>query len=452
MRDRTKNLLVVVATTLVGVGFFGWLLIYTDQVPGTDKGYEVKAVLPTSASLATGARVTMAGYQVGRVTKIERRGVGGLVTMKLSDERVTPVPADTRIALRQRTPLGENYVSLTPGRSRSELPDGGMIPLTRSDEYVEVDQVLSVLQGDTRRRAQKLIQGAGGALDANGLRLRQLLAGTSGVITNTAKVVDVVDRRRTQIPALVEQLGQITAAVGERGAAIRQIGRAGLQTFEAVGDEDAALRAAVRELPSTLRSARSLTSVLGSVSDRATPTVAALAAVVADLRPTVRTLTPAANGGVRLTGALGDAAPKLETLLRAARPLADRASSTLPKVQDVLCQAAPAVEYLRPYIDDITQGLANLGSSANAYDALGHLVRLQPVLSDNSLVAMPDSVSKAAYKLIHTGLLSKLTSISYNPFPKPGQIGKEVAPDTGQILGPKEYASVYTYPRIKKAC
>jgi virulence factor Mce-like protein len=452
MRDRTKNVVAVVATTLVGVGFFAWLLIYTNQVPGTNKGYEVKAVLPTSASLATGARVTMAGYQVGRVTKIERRGVGGLVTMKLSDTRVTPVPEDTRIALRQRTPLGENYVSLTPGRSRTALAAGGLIPLSRSDEYVEVDEILSVLQGATRRRAQELIQGAGGALDGNGLRLRGLLAGTSGVITNTADVVDVVDRRRTQVPALVDQLGQITTAVGERGAAIRQIGRAGLQTFRAVADEDAALRGAVRGLPSTLRSVRSLTSVLGAVSDRATPTVAALQAAVGDLRPAVRRLTPAANSGVRLTRALGDASPKLASLLRAARPLADRASATLPGVQGALCQAAPAVEYLRPYIDDITAAVTNLGSSANAYDALGHLVRLQPVLNDNSLVAMPDAVSTAAFKLIHTGLLSKLTSISYNPFPKPGQIGKETAPDTGQILGPKEYASVYTYPRVKKAC
>lgn len=452
MGSLRRNLAVVIATTVAGVGFFAWLLVYTDQVPGTDRGLEIKAILPTSASLATGARVTMAGYQVGRVKSIERRGIGGLVTMEIADDRVLPLPDDSRISLRQRTPLGENYVALDAGRSKRSLREGDVIPVTQSEEYVEVDQILSVLQGDTRRRVRKLVQGTGGALDGNGLQLRELLSGTSGVITNTARIVDVASRHRTRIPALVDQLGRITAAVGERGESIKQVSNAGLVTFRAIAERDSALRATVRALPSTLRSVRTLTRVLGPVSDRAIPTVQSLQETVGELRPVVRNLRPAANAGVRLTDALGDASPRLERLLSATRPLANRGSRTLPHIQDVVCQAAPTLEYLRPYIEDVTQAVSNLGSSANAYDALGHLIRLQPVMNDNTLVGLPDSVSKAAYTLLHAGLLSKSSSISYNPFPKPGQIGTESAPDTGQILGPKEYGTTYTYPRIKKAC
>jgi phospholipid/cholesterol/gamma-HCH transport system substrate-binding protein len=452
MRGRYRNLAVVVVTTAVGIGFFVFLLLYTQQFPGTSNGYQVKAVMPTSASLATGARVTMAGYQVGRVQSVQRRGIGGLVTMRLTDDRVTPIPEDSRVTLRQRTALGENYVEITAGHSKRDLADKGVLPLTQADEYVDVDQVLSVLQGQTRRRAQELIQGLGGALDANGTRLRQLLGGTSGVITNTARLVTVLDRHRAQIPDLVQHLDDITAAIGERSAAIDQIGRAGLATFQAVGARDQALRSSIDQLPATLRAVKSLTAVLGSVSVSAAPIVARASAAVGDLKPTVRLLTPAARNGIRVTSALGDASPKLAKLLAQVQPLGKAARTTLPNLQQTLCQAQPAVEYLRPYIGDITAAVTNLGSSANAYDALGHLVRLEPVINDNTLVGLPDSVSSAAFKLLHTGLLAKQSSISYNPYPMPGQIGKERAPETGQILGPAQYKGVYTYPRVKAAC
>jgi hypothetical protein len=153
-----------------------------------------------------------------------------------------------------------------------------------------------------------------------------------------------------------------------------------------------------------------------------------------------------------VTSALGDASPKLQQLLHELNPLSAALAPALPDLQKTLCQAQPAVDYLGPYIADVTAALTNLGSAANAYDALGHLVRLEPVLNDNSLVGLPDAISSAAFKLIHTGLLAKQTSISYDPYPKPGQIGQDRAPTTGQILGPAEFSKVYKYPRLYAPC
>jgi hypothetical protein len=49
-------------------------------------------------------------------------------------------------------------------------------------------------------------------------------------------------------------------------------------------------------------------------------------------------------------------------------------------------------------------------------------------------------------------VLAKSSSITYDPYPKPEQIGTEQAPTTGQILGPAQLAKVYKYPRIYSAC
>jgi phospholipid/cholesterol/gamma-HCH transport system substrate-binding protein len=372
--------------------------------------------------------------------------------MKITDSRVTPVSEDSRVAIRQRTAIGENYVAITPGRSTKSLPNAGLLAMTQADEYVDVDQVLSVLQGGTRERARRLIQGLGGAIAGDGPQLRGLLGGTSGVIINTADIMRVLDGHRSQIPALVQHLGDITAAVGARGAAIRQLAQGGLTTFAAIAQRDSALRTSIDLLPSTLRAVRSLTGTLGSVSASATPVVTALSGAVAELKSTVSLLPMAARGGIQVTSSLGAASPRLQQLLHDVTPLSKLATTALPDLQQTLCQAQPAVRYLQPYIKDVTAAVTNLGSSANAYDALGHLVRLEPVVNDNTLVGLPDSISSAAFNLIHAGLLARQTSITYDPYPKPGLIGTARAPITGQILGPAQLPRVYKYPRLLSAC
>src|SRR4051812_27494212 len=173
-----------VAAVAFAIGAFVFFLGLGGGLPSTHDSYRVNALLPGSGSLTAGARVTMAGAKVGKVLSVRRQGLAALVSMQLDDARVTPIPRDTRIRLRQRTPVGENYVTLTPGRARTTLPGGGVLPLAQADDFVDVDQVMSVLQGDTRERARKLFQGLGGALRGRGERLNALLDGTAGALTH----------------------------------------------------------------------------------------------------------------------------------------------------------------------------------------------------------------------------------------------------------------------------
>src|SRR3954447_6619272 len=117
-----------VAAVAFAVGAFLYFLGLGGGLPSTHDSYRVNALLPGSGTLTAGARVTMAGAKVGKVVSVRRQGLAALVSMELDDERVTPIPSDTHIHLRQRTPVGENYVTLTPGRSHSSVRDGGVLP------------------------------------------------------------------------------------------------------------------------------------------------------------------------------------------------------------------------------------------------------------------------------------------------------------------------------------
>jgi phospholipid/cholesterol/gamma-HCH transport system substrate-binding protein len=321
------------------------------RAPGDS--YEVTALVPTSSNLTTGARVTMAGVEVGRVSSVQRRGSGSLLKLALTSDDVTPLPADSRIAVRVRTPIGENYVSINRGSSATQLKSGGLLPVTQADDFVDVDQLLSVMQGTTAQRTRQLIQGLAAGLDGRGKELNQTVQGVGDTFVPATRIVDVLDRQRYRVSRLVDQLGRLSSALAERDASIRGLAQYGVQAFRAVGARDDRLRALLRELPPTLSQARTTMGTLQSTTNTTAPVLANLAHAVRDLRPAVKSLRPAMQEGRGVLRELGLAAPRLSTTLAGVRLASKPVAQMLPQVHGLLCQVNPMLKYLEPYVPDL---------------------------------------------------------------------------------------------------
>ena len=419
----------------------------------TGNPYKVSAVLPTAAALTPGARVTMAGAQVGRVTGISRKGAGAVVNMEIDNHRVTPVPADSKFTLRLRTAVGEDYISIDPGRSSQKLASGSVVAISQAGDYVDVDQLLSVLQGSTKQKTRQLFEALGGALGGQGQNLNRVVGGFNGTITPLAHIVSTLHNDRSQVSRLVQQLGDLASAAGERGASIMQLGRDGLATFQAVAARDQALRRTLAVLPSTLSQVKDTTSTLSSVTNRAAPVVSNLAAALHDVQPAVSYLQPAATEARSVVSQLGSASGPLRQTLDKVQALSGPAQSALPAVRDTFCQVDPMLTYAKPYTGDIISFVNNFGSAVNAYDSIGHLVRIQPILGENSINGLPPDVSRAAFTLLHAGVLGDSTGLNWDPYPAPGQMGKSTALGSQHLLGPADLAKTgYVYPHVVADC
>src|SRR6202011_6017011 len=117
-----------------------------------------------------------------------------------------------------------------------------------------------------------------------------------------------------QIGQLVDQLGKLMAAIGDRTQAIELTARQGTATLEALASRENKLASTLRELPTVMGAVRATTDVIGNVSDRAAPVVADLAAATRDLRPAILALAPAAQDGRMIVARLRSAVPPLESL------------------------------------------------------------------------------------------------------------------------------------------
>jgi phospholipid/cholesterol/gamma-HCH transport system substrate-binding protein len=307
--------LIALAVVTVGV-----LLAWTKSLPFRSH-YEVKAAFETSNNIRPGSPVRIAGVEVGKVTVVERAGGNGaIVTMRIQDKG-RPVHADATAKIRPRIFLeGNFFVDLTAGSpSAKELEDGATLPVQQTATPVQLDEVLTALQSDTREDLKVLLREYGTALEGAGARgfnrslpywepayrdtaiVSEAMLGEtghdlSGYVEHAGATAKALDRNREQLKSLVTdfhttaaafavQEGNLRAAVGELPNTLR----ASMPALDALNESFPPLRSLASELrPGVQSSEETLDVSLPFVRElRGLVSQEELRGLAADLRPTV---------------------------------------------------------------------------------------------------------------------------------------------------------------------
>jgi virulence factor Mce-like protein len=148
----------LLAIVLVVVGAY---FAYTQANPFADP-YEFSASFNTVNNLAPDSPVRIAGVEVGTVKTVEAiegGGDGATVTMEIEDHGL-PIHEDAELKIRPRIFLeGNEFVDLEPGSpSAPTLDSGGVIPVNQTATPVQLGQVLSVLESDTREDLRTFLE------------------------------------------------------------------------------------------------------------------------------------------------------------------------------------------------------------------------------------------------------------------------------------------------------
>jgi phospholipid/cholesterol/gamma-HCH transport system substrate-binding protein len=155
------GLLVVVVLAI------GTFLGFTKDIPFT-QGFRMKAVFESANSIRLNSPVRIAGVDVGKVKKVTRyqNTDMALVEMEIK-EKGLPIHKDAQIKIRPRIFLeGNFFVDLSPGTPSSPtISDGDTIRVTQTSSPVQLDELLTALQSDTREDLKSVLDEFGRALD-----------------------------------------------------------------------------------------------------------------------------------------------------------------------------------------------------------------------------------------------------------------------------------------------
>lgn len=374
MTSRVSAPVAVLAAVVAAVA----ILVVASSGGGT---YEVTAVFDQVNGLVKGADVEVAGTKVGKVEQI-RLGEDGLPHVRMKIDGDYRLRRGATANLRSLSVAGEvnRFVSLRAGTG-PELSDGAVLPRARTDEPVEVEQVLSTLDPATRREVRGLLAGLDASTQGRGDDIARTLAHSAAALGNTAGLLREVTADGHALKTFVHQGSTVVQTLAHDPAALGATATtlAGLLRTTARRQADLA-RTADLMAPGLDRPRAALTRLdaslgtLDALVRDARPGVRALVPFSRDLAPTLRAAVP----GLRQLDGLVTRSPADAASLR--RLLA-RATPTLDALKPALASGNPILDQLRARLPDFFSFFANWADFTANYDANGHAARVGIVVA-----------------------------------------------------------------------
>jgi phospholipid/cholesterol/gamma-HCH transport system substrate-binding protein len=312
--------------------------------------FQVNAEFSTAQAVmpGQGQSVRVSGVQIGDIGGVSLKDGRAIVQMQINDSYRHLIHTDATALLRPRTGLKDMFIELDPGsKSTPVVPAGFTIPVSNTSPDVNLDEVLSSLDADTRAYLSLLVNGAGQGLKGNGgNELAQVLERFEPTHRDLARVSTAVARRATNLRRLVNSLQRLNTAVAAKQGQVTQLVDASATVFRAFASEDRNVSTAIAELPGTLR--------------QTTSTLVQVQAFATQLGPAAHNLLPAAQ-------ALPTANAALTALSKPSAPIVQK------EIRPFVVAARPVVRDLRPASINLAKATPNLEKT---FGVLNHLVNM----------------------------------------------------------------------------
>jgi virulence factor Mce-like protein len=344
------GLLALVA--IVAVTYFG----FAKHVPFTH-GFRVKAVFQSANSIRTNSPVRIAGVNVGKVKAIARQPGSdtAIVTMEVDDKGL-PIHKDATARIRPRIFLeGNFFVDLQPGTPATPtIDDGDTLPVSQTAAPVQLDQVLTALQQDTRNDLKRVVKSLATALTfkpsrADDAGADPLARGQSAAeslndsirygrdaLRGTAIVTDALTgTQEHDLSGLIAGLNRTTEGLSRNEAQLSDLVTNLNTTMAATASEATNLRTSIRRLGPTLQSAN---GALDSLNAAFPNTRAFAREILPGVRETAATIDAGFPWIAQTRALLGPT--ELQGLVRELSP----ATSDLAKVIDASVDLLPQVD------------------------------------------------------------------------------------------------------------
>jgi phospholipid/cholesterol/gamma-HCH transport system substrate-binding protein len=307
--------------------------------------FTVNAEFSTAQAVTPGQgqTVRVSGVQIGTLSGVSLKDGHAIVKMSLDQKYRHLIRTDATAFLRPKTGLQDMFVELNPGSAPAPLVNANYtIPLAHTAPEVNVDEILSSLDADTRTYLQLLVNGGGQGLKGQGNNLAGVLAKFEPTHRDLARLNQAVAVRGRDLQQLINSLARLNNALAAKQDQIRQSIDSSSIVFAALASEDHNISRAVGDLPGTLR--------------QTTATLAKVQAFASQLGPAATKLLPAAQ----------------------AIPAANQALSALakPSTPIVKNQIRPFVVASRPVVRNLKPASANLATAtpnlSRTFDTLNH--------------------------------------------------------------------------------
>ncbi len=180
--------------------------------------YDLKARVPNANALVKGNEVRIGGSRVGVVREVvpvqlSNGAVVAELDLKL-DKSAEPIPVNSTMIIRPKSPLGLKYLQIVPGDSPEGLEAGETIPVSAArPEPVDIDQFFSMFDEPTRKAIQRNNAGFGNAFAGRGPQINAAFGALRSLVENSQPVLRTLVAPGTDFGGFWEALEDLSATV-----------------------------------------------------------------------------------------------------------------------------------------------------------------------------------------------------------------------------------------------
>jgi virulence factor Mce-like protein len=379
-----------------------------------DTTYEI--VFDNAFGLTDGGDFRMAGVRAGAIEDL-RIGRGyppkAVVEVKVTEPGFADLREDAECEVRPQSLIGEYFVDCQPGDSERRLPNGGRVPVEQTTSTIPFDLVNTVMRRPYRERFRLIISELGAGLAGRPEDLSEVLRRAHPGLRETSQALEILGRQTRTIERAITDADQVIAALERRKRdVVRFVEEAG-ETAEITASRRADLAESFQLLPTFLAELRPNMARLGELADAQIPLLRDLDAAAGDLDTFLSRLRPFSVNALPAFRALGDASDVGLDAIRATdeevdvlRQAARNAPATAKPLRQFLqtiddrrraVENDPRAKATGPPAPDKTHipadeqggftGMEALWNyyywqalSTNAYDAVGHILRISATL------------------------------------------------------------------------
>lgn len=393
--------------------------------------YNLTARVPNANALVKGNEVRIGGARVGvvkSVVSVQTGGGGVAADLSLSlDKSVEPLPVNSTMIIRPKSPLGLKYLQVVPGDSSKGFAAGDTIPVSASrPEPVDIDQFFDMFDEKTRTAIQRVLAGFGNGFASRGPQINAAFSALRPLVENAQPALANLVAPSTNFGGFWRALEALSATVvpvaaqqasmfvglDRTFAAFAQVSRPFIQ--ETISKGPRTLDAAIRDFPA-LRpylddSARFFTALR--------PGAKALAETSPTIAAALRVGIPVLNASPAFNAQLPPTADAVLAFQEA--PGVFNGLDLLIDTNDLL---GPAIKFIAPAqttCNYLTIAFRNLASASGEGNGLGNWLNAIAFQTPEG----PNSEGGPASAPANGGGLDRKNHLHSNPYPNtasPGQ-------------------------------
>ena len=318
----------------------------------------VQGVLP-----GQGQAVTISGVRVGSIGPVDLQNGIAVAQLRI-DKKYAHIYPNATVLLRPKTPLKDMVAELDPGSpdSGAQLQDNALLRTSNTAPDVNLEEILAMLDRDSRDYLNVLLADGSRALSDNGgEELAQVFRNFEPLSRHIGEASRLVAQRRVMLRRLVGNLSVLSTELGARDQDISRFVRSSSAVFRRFARQSANLQNAIQLLPPTLgKASRALAKVnrlgttLTDTSTRLDPAARARGPALEQVKPFFRATTPVFRNQIR-------------PFARAAQP--ETKAQVEPTTQ--LSEATPHLKVLSDELNNILNEVAykspGKGADSNSY-------------------------------------------------------------------------------------